>query len=35
MQNLQQPYPLGLYGKSLVWRVGTHFSWLERCPVVG
>jgi hypothetical protein len=29
MQNLQEPYPLGLYGKSLIWRVGTWFSWLE------
>src|SRR5258706_270581 len=33
MQNLQQPYPLKLYGKSLVWRVGAHFSWLESYTV--
>jgi hypothetical protein len=29
MQNLQEPYPLGHYGKSLIWRVGTQFRWLE------
>jgi hypothetical protein len=33
MQNLQEPYPLGLYGKSLIWRVGTQFSWLESYTV--
>jgi hypothetical protein len=29
MQYLQLPYPLALYGKSLIRRVGTYFTWLE------
>jgi len=33
IQNLQQPHSIGLYGKSLIPRLGTKFSWLERCPV--
>src|ERR1035437_10204229 len=33
MQNLQRPCPARVPGKLLIWRVGTYFSWLERCPV--
>src|SRR5229473_3797504 len=35
MRNLQRPYSLRPYRKLLIPRLGTQFSWLERCPVVG
>src|SRR5260370_40008501 len=34
MQNLQMPCPARVSAKSLIWRVGTSFSWLERCLAV-